>query len=556
MFDPARILYEDDDLIAVDKPAGVVCQAPDPSRPHDLPFRIRELLAARRGVSPDSVYLGTHQRLDQDSSGVIVYTLRPSANAGLAAQFESRRVTKRYLAAVSGKVPVAGTQLSDWLAPEGKGRMQVLRHSRTGAKLAKTRIERVRRNQDRAIVEVEIDTGRTHQIRVQLAAHGCPLAGDTMYGGSAAFRLMLHSEVLGIEHPVSGQPLEIRAPIPVELEDWLKHGARPAFEEPAMFSAALARACQRRFSEGRALAAGITTTFRLLHEAADGAPGFGIDVYDQFLVVRVRAEASEADEAALITGLSSLGVSGATLKRHPKQANELMQVQDDRAAPAAPVLGEAPPPELIVHESGIPFEVRLGEGLRTGLFLDQRDNRRRIAQISGGKRVLNLFAYTGSFSVVALANGAEHVTTVDVSRAALAWCERNVARVGGSERHRIIAQDAFDALEALAARPERFDIIIVDPPSYATTKRGRFRVTKDYVSLCRAALRVIAPHGVMLACVNHYGISQSALRRFVHTAARAQGLHLETLRDSPAQVDFPSAIDADAPTKAVLARFR
>lgn len=554
--DPARILYEDDDLIVIDKPAGVPCQAPDPSRPHDLPLRIRSLLAARRGLTADQVYLGTHQRLDRDSSGVILYTLRPSANPGIAAQFESRTVRKHYLAAVSGKPPARGTQLTDWLAPDGSGRMRVLRGQRPGAKQAKSSVEEVRRTEGRSLVRVRIDTGRTHQVRVQLAARGCPLAGDTLYDGSPAFRLMLHSESLEFEHPVTGRAIEILAPLPPELEDWLEHGPRAAYASPALFRSALDHACQRRFSEGRAIAAGITTTFRLLHEEADAVPGFGVDVYDRHLVVRERAEVSRGDESAFLAELEQLGVAGAYLKRHPKQANELMQVQDDHAAPAAPVLGTAAPEALIVREYGVPFEVQLHEGLRTGLFLDQRDNRRRIGEHAAGKRVLNLFAYTGSFSVVALAQGAAHVTSVDVSRAALRWAERNVARVGGSERHRSIAQDVFDALESLAARGERFDVIICDPPSYATTKRGRFRVTKDYVALCRAALRVIAPEGLLLACLNHHGISQVSLRKFVQTAVQAQGLHLSALRDTPVQVDFPVGAGAGASTKSVMAWVR
>jgi 23S rRNA (cytosine1962-C5)-methyltransferase len=555
-FDPARILYEDDDLIAVDKPAGVPCQAPDAMRPHDLPSRLKRFLAARRGVSVDDVYLGTHQRLDAESSGVIVYALRPSANPGLAAQFESREVQKRYVAAVGGKPPAKGAELVDWLAPEAGGRMRVVRGSRPGAKQAKSAIEKVRRNGERSWLQIRIDTGRTHQIRVQLAERGCPLVGDALYGGARAFRLMLHSESLALKHPATGAPLEIRAPVPAAFEDWLAHGVRPAFRDSALFGCALDHACQRRFSEGRALAAGITTAFRLLHEEGDGVPGFGVDVYDRYLVVRVRADAPAEDEEALLSGLDRLGASGVYFKRHPKQANEMKQASDDRAAPSTPVRGAAAPESLIVYEQGVPFEVQLHEGLRTGLFLDQRDNRRRIGEIARDKRVLNLFAYTGSFSVAALSHGAAHVTTVDVSRAALRQADRNVARIGASDRHRSIAQDAFDALEMLARRGERFDVIICDPPSYATTKRGRFRVTKDYVSLCRAALQVIAADGVLLACLNHYGISQAALRKFVQSAVQAQGLHLQSMRDTPAQVDFPTAGGAEPPTKSVMARLR
>ncbi|HKP59461.1 MAG TPA: class I SAM-dependent methyltransferase [Polyangiales bacterium] len=547
--DPARVLFEDDDLIVVDKPAGAPCQAPDAARPDDLPLRIKRMLAARRSVPIDQVYLGTHQRLDQDSSGAILYTLRPAANASLAEQFRERRVEKRYLAAVSGRPPEAGLRLEHHLARGADGRMRV---ASSGA-LAITRVRSVMTQHPRSLLRLQIDTGRTHQIRAQLAEHGCPLLGDPLYGGPPAFRTYLHAEELCFAHPRDGRSISISAPPPVEFDDYLRHGARPAFADPALLASAIDHACQRRFALGRALLAGDTSVFRLLHEEADGVPGCGVDVYDEWLVLREVADVASEDEAALLRGLERLGVAGVYIKRHPKQANELTQGRDERVAPDAPVLGREAPETLEVYEHEVPFEVRLHDGLRTGLFLDQRDNRRRVAELAGGKRVLNLFAYTGSFSVAALAHGATFVTTVDVSRAALAWAERNVARIDASDRHRTLARDAFEALEIAAARGERFDLIIVDPPSYSTTKRGRFRVTKDYVDLCRAAFGVLSKRGVLLACLNHHGVSQVGLRRFVQNAAEAAGVSLRTLTDLPTQSDFPLVAGADAPAKSVLA---
>ncbi|HKU37514.1 MAG TPA: class I SAM-dependent methyltransferase [Polyangiales bacterium] len=550
--DPARILFEDDDLIAVDKPAGVACQAPDATRPDDLPLRIRRLLAARRGVSLDSVYLGTHQRLDADTSGVIVYTLRPEANAALAAQFRERAVEKHYLAAVSGKPPAPGSRLESHLARAG-GRSKVAPQRAPNAKLAVSRVLALRSESGRHLLELAIDTGRTHQIRAQLAEHGCPLVGDALYGGTPAFRVYLHAARLCLRHPRDGRPLEWSAPPPIELEDFLRHGVRPAFRDPALLASALDHACQRRFALGRGLQRGETTVFRLLHEAADGVPGFGVDVYDDWLVVREVADVAPEDESALLSGLARLGVAGAYLKRHPKQANELSQGDDPRVAPSAPVFGREAPESLEVCEYGLPFEAHLHDGLRTGLFLDQRENRRRLGEIAHGKRVLNLFAYTGSFSVAALAAGATSVTTVDVSRVALAWAERNVARIDATERHRTLPRDAFEALEMFAVRGERFDLIVVDPPSYATTKRGRFRVTKDYVSLCRAAFGVLSEQGALLACLNARGVTQAGLRRFVHEAADAARLSLRALTDLPTQSDFPLVAGAEPPAKSVLA---
>jgi 23S rRNA (cytosine1962-C5)-methyltransferase len=549
------VLYEDEDVLVVDKPAGIPCQAVDPARPDDLPTLIKRWLARRRSLPERDVYLGTHQRLDQDTSGSLLYTLQKSANPGLAEQFAERQIEKVYLAAVSGRPPQPGALLVHHLAPAEGGSMRVAGEREPGAKQARTRVLEVRSVQDRSLIKLAIDTGRTHQVRVQLATLGCPVAGDVRYGGAPALRLLLHAQRLAFRHPRGGQRVEVESALPFELADWLEHGARSALDDPRLLDRALELAACRRISLGRAHAAGETTAFRLLHDAADGVAGFAVDVYDRWLVLRVDGDNAASEERALVSRLATRGVAGIYVKRHPKQANQLVDPTDGQIAPRLPVWGEAAPEELIVYEQSVPFEVRLGDGLRTGLFLDQRDNRARVRELAHGKRVLNLFAYTGSFSVTALLGGASSVISVDVSRTALAWADRNIARVGSAERHRSIADDAFVVLKLLAQRGERFDIVILDPPSYSTTKRGRFRAKADYPALCAAALEVLADPGTLLACINHHGVSRGALRRFVQIAARAAGRSARILRDLPTASDFPAEPGREPAMKSVLAEF-
>lgn len=533
------VLYRDALLLAVDKPAWVPCQSPDASQPDDLISLLKRRLAREGGGSEDAIYIGTHQRLDQETSGVVVYSLDKAANAALAEQFQARTVEKHYLAAVSGKPPEPGSLLEAYLVPAQGGGMRIGRAHERGAKLARTRILAVEQRGQRALVSLAIETGRTHQVRVQLAAAGCPIVGDLQYGGPAALRMFLHAERIALSHPATGAPLTLLAPVPYEFRAWLAGAHEHMFSDPQLLERCIRLAAGRRVSLLRAYERGDTTVFRLLHGAADGLPDVYIDVYDRWLVVRVDGDDRGQDERRLLEVLEPLGFAGAYIKRHPRQANELVDPKNHELAPSEPMFGAAAPSPLIVYERKCPFEVRLGEGLRTGLFLDQRDNRALVHELARDKRMLNLFGYTGSFSVAALVGGASVAVTVDVSRAALAWADRNAARVGATERHRSVAQDAFVALRSLQANEAPFDVVVLDPPSYSTSKHGRFRVVKDYPALCAATLRVLAPGGVLFACVNHHGLTRAALRRFIHTAGREAGVAFDSVRDMPTQRDFP-----------------
>jgi 23S rRNA (cytosine1962-C5)-methyltransferase len=415
-----------------------------------------------------------------------------------------------------------------------------------------TRVRVLRRAGERALLELGCDTGRTHQLRVQLAHCGTPIAGDRLYGGSAALRLLLHAARLQLRAPSDGRELDLRAAVPIEIEDWLERGSLDATADRALFRRALEVAIQARYRLGRSLHSDApTTAFRLLHGIAEGAPELAVDVYGDFMVVHFAGELAEERERDILDALAALGPAGIHLKRHARQKNELGDAQD-AWAPASAARGATAPEEIGVYEHGLPFGVRLGAGLRTGLFLDQRENRRRIRQLAGGKRLLNLFAYTGGFSLAALAGGAVQATCVDASAAALAWARRNVARIGASDRHQVFHADAFDALARFARRGERFDVIVIDPPSYATTRKRRFVALKDYGELCAAALRVLAPGGSVLASINHHAARQSKLRRDVAHAAEACARAIVALKDLPAQIDFPAAIGATPLCKSVL----
>jgi 23S rRNA (cytosine1962-C5)-methyltransferase len=141
---------------------------------------------------------------------------------------------------------------------------------------------------------------------------------------------------------------------------------------------------------------------------------------------------------------------------------------------------------------------------------------------------------------------------IDASATALSWGRRNVERIGAQARHRAWHDDVFDALARLTRKDERFDLIVLDPPSYSKTRGRRFVAQSDYAALCETCLRLLAPGGVLLACINHHGVSQAKLRRDVRSAAAAARREIAQLKDLPTQLDFPAEQGAEPHSKSAL----
>jgi len=295
-----------------------------------------------------------------------------------------------------------------------------------------------------------------------------------------------------------------------------------------------------------------TSAFRLAHTGELALPGLALDLYEEFVVAHFTS-AEAADRAEEIASrLVDLGVRGVYGKFRPRQANTLADTRRDDVAPAAPLAGEAAPSPLRIVEGGDPFLTRLDDGLSTGIFLDQRANRALVRGASAGLRVLNLFAYACAFSVSAACGGAASVTSVDLSRSVLAWGQENLALSGHIDprRFRFIADEALTFLRRCAVRGDRYDLILLDPPSYATSKEKRFTVEHDYRPLAAASLAVLAPGGRLLACTNHRGVSASRFLRFLDDAARSARRSIRQRALLPPPADFPEPPGAEPHLKA------
>ena len=170
------------------------------------------------------------------------------------------------------------------------------------------------------------------------------------------------------------------------------------------------------------------------------------------------------------------------------------------------LFGPLPPDRIEVREHGVPFLVDLARGQKTGAFLDQRENRRRVGALSSGRRVLNLFSYAGGFSQRAAIGGATHVTSVDSAAAAHATAQASFRAAGLDPRaHAFVTADAFAFLAAAKSKRERWDLIVSDPPSFAPNEKSVARALTAYRSLHRACVDVLAPGGIFCAasCSSH-----------------------------------------------------
>jgi 23S rRNA (cytosine1962-C5)-methyltransferase len=510
------ILFEDDHLLVVNKPSGINTHKPD----RFAPDGIYEWLQKTRGrgipapmvrdntVAP-TTSLSILQRLDKDTSGVMVFGKTTRANQSLAKQFESHRVEKTYLL-LSARRP---TRMKFWAKSPN----------------ATTEFEFIHESGEYFLVQARPHTGKTHQIRRHAADNGFPILGDTQYGGEPAPRLMLHAHKLSFDHPATGAQVTFTASVPHAFDEVDPLVATREFREPL-------------FDER-------TNAFRLISGEADGFPDVIIDSYDRTLLVQWQTEHAAGQGSELIARLQKECVPRAIYEQlATKQKREkptlvwqsVVNRVPTRGVVEAPVEVSEPKARFSIRENGLTFLINFGEGLATGIFLDQRENRRRLlAMPLNGKTVLNVFAYTCAFSVAAAKAGAV-TTSVDLSKTYLEWGKDNFrANDLDPAAHDFVFGDAFSWLKRFAKRGQRWDFVIVDPPTFSTTKQGRaFQAARDYEDLAALAISVVASGGCLLASTNQRTLEAEQFEKCVKNAARRCGRAIASLEFETLPFDF------------------
>lgn len=516
------MVFEDEDLLVVNKPPAWNTHSPAPFAGEGIYewLKHRESRWARLAIV---------HRLDKDTSGLMVLGLTPEANRSLTGQFARREVRKRYRMVTDRPVHRDAFTVISTLVRVGDRYLSRPRNEKGDD--AETRFQVLHREGSRTWLEVEPVTGRTHQIRVHAAAGGFPILGDRLYDGTPAGRLHLHAQSLELRHPRGGKmmawevPADFTTPVSLQL--------RAAVVEP-----------------------GLTNAFRRCHGAADDQPGWYEDQLGDWILQQ--GSAARDDSAPGATG-----VRGVYFKRWLRHVR-----QTDRAE-ASPrlIAGEPAPERFPVRENGVNFELSFSEGYSVGLFLDQRDNRRRLRRqrVAAGfdlafsaaavPEVLNCFAYTCAFSVCAALGGAR-TTSLDLSRKYLDWGRRNFVLNGlDPAAHDFIYGEVFDWLKRLARKPRRFDLILLDPPTFSRSReQGDFRAETDYGGLVSRALPLLREDGVLFASTNAARLAPDRFREQIHEAVRRCGRRVVQEHYVPQPPDFPITRDEPAYLKTLWLR--
>jgi 23S rRNA (cytosine1962-C5)-methyltransferase len=283
---------------------------------------------------------------------------------------------------------------------------------------------------------------------------------------------------------------------------------------------------------------------RLVHGEADGLPGLVVDRYGDVLSVQLGAAGVErwretiADALLKLTGLARIyersDASVRSLEGLPECTGWLR--------------GDGPT-ALVITEHGWQLGLDVALGHKTGYYLDQRENRRRFAELVrqlGSRTVLNCYAYTGGFSVAALAGGAQQVTTVDSSAPALAQAHANLRRNGFDDAaHDFVDADVNAFLRQCLAEGRQFDAIVLDPPKFAPTAAHAERAARAYKDINRLGLKLLAPGGLLLTFSCSGGISADLFHKIVAGAGLDAGVNaaiierLEGAADHPTTLEFP-----------------
>ena len=276
-----------------------------------------------------------------------------------------------------------------------------------------------------------------------------------------------------------------------------------------------------------------TSAFRVFNGEGDGIGGLTIDYFDEYYLITWYSQGIYIFKDLIIKAMKALvSIDGIYEKKRFEEHG--MVVDEDSY-----VWGKKAPEPLIVKENDVNFAIYLNDGAMVGVFLDQKDVRKSIKEkYSRNKTVLNTFSYTGAFSMAA-AKGGAITTSVDLASRSLEKTQENF-KINGIDynKHNIVVEDIFHYFKRAEKEKLKFDVVILDPPSFATSKDNRFSAAKDYTNLVKSAIALTEDDGVIVASTNCATFNMVKFKKFIDTAFKQCQKRYEILEEHTLPVDF------------------
>jgi 23S rRNA (cytosine1962-C5)-methyltransferase len=277
-----------------------------------------------------------------------------------------------------------------------------------------------------------------------------------------------------------------------------------------------------------------TNAFRWIHGEADGLPGVVIDYYAGWAVIVCDSAAAEVLAPEIAQAVPNVhAVHGVLLRKR----------NTDKSERLVSLVGGPVPEALVVLENGLKLKVDLNAGQKTGLFLDQRENRALIGTVSAGLSVLNLFAYTGAFSLYALRGGAKHAIDVDAAPNAADDARQNVLLNGfDPARHEFVVGDVFEYLETQRVARNTFDLVICDPPTFARNKAHLDKALNAYERVNAAGMKLCPSGGLYAAASCTSRVTPHAFKQTLADAARRAQRRYQIIHERGQALDHPELV--------------
>ena len=322
----------------------------------------------------------------------------------------------------------------------------------------------------------------------------------------------------------------------------------PVIVDDAFFQRKIEAAYQKR----RSLLQTNTNSYRLLFGENDGFPSFIADVYDKVLVIKLYSEIWLSYLKSILESLIVISETDTVVLR---LSRGLQQSNNHQFKDGDVLYGELNDEVIQFVEHGVYFSANVIKGHKTGYFLDHRENRRQVGLLSKGKTVLDVFSYAGGFSVHALANGAKEVTSTDISEQALDIAKQNAMLNNYSGKHITITGDAFQVLEQLIAQQKSFDVVVIDPPSFAKQQSEVQLAKKKYAQLASLGVRLTAKQGLLVLASCSSRVSANSFYDINAQTLIASGRRFDIVQKTQHDSDHPIGFPEGAYLKCGYYRF-